>query len=109
MRILNYLDDWLILAQSRDTLHSHIDSLLLHLESIGLCVNMQKSILTPSQSTTYPGMCFDSVEMRAAILSSLHNFRLDSSVHLNKGISEAAGTHGVYFSGMSSGLTTHTL
>ncbi len=28
MRILNYLDDWLILAQSRHTLISHIDSLL---------------------------------------------------------------------------------
>ncbi len=45
MRILNYLDYWLILAQSRD-------SLLLHLESLGLCVNMQKSILAPSQSIT---------------------------------------------------------
>ncbi len=45
MHILNYLDYWLILAQSRD-------SLLLHLESLGLCVNMQKSILAPSQSIT---------------------------------------------------------
>ncbi len=45
MRILNYLDDWLILAQSRDTLLSHIDSLLIHLESLGLCVNRRKSIL----------------------------------------------------------------
>ncbi len=51
VRILNYLDDWLILAQSRDTLISHIDSLLIHLESLELCVNMQKSVLTPSQSS----------------------------------------------------------
>ncbi len=42
-RILNYLDDWLILAQSLDTLFSHIDSLLIHLESLGLCVNMQRA------------------------------------------------------------------
>ncbi len=53
MRILNYLDDWLILAKSRDTLLSHIDSLLIHLESLGLCVNRRKSILAPSQSITY--------------------------------------------------------
>ncbi len=53
MRILNYLDDWLILAQSRGTLLSHIDSLLIHLESLGLCVNRRKSILVPSQSITY--------------------------------------------------------
>ncbi len=90
MRILNYLGDWLILAQSRDTLLSHIDTLLHHLESLGLCVNMQKSFLVPSQSITYLGVCFDSVEMRArlsqerlaAMLSSLCHFRLGSSVHV---------------------------
>ncbi len=65
--ILNYLDDWLILAQSLDTLISHIDSLLIHLESLRLCVNMQKSILAPSQSITYLGVCLDSVGMRARL------------------------------------------
>ncbi len=92
MRILNYLDDWLILAQSRDTLLSHIDSLLIHLESLGLCVNRRKSILAPSQSITYLGVCMDSLEMRArlsreraaAILSYLRHFREGSSVHLKK-------------------------
>lgn len=45
MRILNYLDDWLVLAQSRDTLVSHMNALLHHLESLGLCgFYMQKSI-----------------------------------------------------------------
>ncbi len=90
MRILNCLDDWLILAQSQDTFISHIDSLLIHLESLGLCVNMQKSILAPSQSKTHLGVCLDSVEMRArlsreraaAILSSLRHFRQSSSVQL---------------------------
>ncbi len=92
IRILNYLDDWLILAQSRDTLLSHINSLLIHLESLGLCVNRRKSILAPSQSITYLGVCVDSLEMRArlsreraaAILSYLRHFREGSSVHLKK-------------------------
>ncbi len=47
-RILNYLDDWLILAQSLNTLISHIDSLLIHLESLRLCVNMQRAFSPPS-------------------------------------------------------------
>ncbi len=50
IRVLNYLDDWLILAQSRDTPASHIDKLLRHLEFLRLCMNMRKSILAPSQS-----------------------------------------------------------
>ncbi len=107
IRILNYMDDWLILAQSWDTLLSHIDWLLIHLESLGLCVNRRKSILAPSQSITYLGVCMDSLEMRArlsreraaAILSYLRHFREE--------ISEAAGTHGVSVSSMSSGLITH--
>ncbi len=92
VRILNYLDYWLILAQSRDTLISHIDSLLIHLESLGLCVNRQKSVLTPSQSITYLGVCLDSMERRAhlsreravAILSALCHYRQGSSVQLKK-------------------------
>ncbi len=44
---LNYLDDWLILAQSLDTLISHIDLLLIHLEPLGLCVNMQRAFSPP--------------------------------------------------------------
>ncbi len=80
------------LAQSRDMLISHIDSLLIHFESLGLCVNMQKSILAPSQSITYLGVCLDSGEMRArlsrervaAILTSLRHFRQGSSVHLKE-------------------------
>ncbi len=51
---------------------------------------MQKSILVPSQSITYLGVCLDSVEMRArlsgecavSILSSLRHCRQGSSVQL---------------------------
>ncbi len=42
----------------------------------------------------------------AAILSYLRHFREGSTVHLKK-ISETAGTHGVSFGSMSSGLVTH--
>ncbi len=50
MRILNYLHDWLVLAQSKSVLLSHKLRLLTHLQSLGLTVNMQKSMLVPSQN-----------------------------------------------------------
>ncbi len=36
VRILNYLDDWLILAQSREQLGDHRDLVLRHLSQLGL-------------------------------------------------------------------------
>ncbi len=66
MRVLNYLDDWLIFAQSRDTPASHIGKLLHHLEFLRLCVNMHKSILAPSQSNVSGSVLrLKAVEIRA--------------------------------------------
>ncbi|KAI2661137.1 Transposon Ty3-G Gag-Pol polyprotein [Labeo rohita] len=44
IRILNYLDDWLVLAQSEEELLSHRTLLLSHLECLGLKVNLPKTI-----------------------------------------------------------------
>ncbi len=60
--ILNYLDDWLVLAHSEDVLTSH----KLHYftwKSRRLCVNKQKSVLRPSQSIMYLGVQLDSISM----------------------------------------------
>ncbi len=46
VRILNYLDDWLILAQSQDQLCEHRDMVLSHLSQLGLQVNWEKSKLS---------------------------------------------------------------
>ncbi len=42
IRILNYLDDWLILAQSEVELLSHRTLILSHLERLGLRVNLRQ-------------------------------------------------------------------
>ena len=56
IRILRYLDDWLILTESRTTC-IHARDRLLHLcEELGLQVNHKKSSLFPSQDMTYLGM-----------------------------------------------------
>ena len=67
MRILNYLDDWLIIAHSTEELVSHREALLGHLESLGLSVNWDKSSLTPSQSITFLGIDLDSAAMTARL------------------------------------------
>lgn len=47
IRILNYLDYWLILAHSVDLLCEHRDLVLRHLSHVGLQVNWEKIKLSP--------------------------------------------------------------
>ncbi len=68
VRVLNYLNDWLILAQSEAKLIAHRSHLLLsHIECLGLRVNFAKSSLSPSQRTSFLGAVFDSVHIRAVV------------------------------------------
>ncbi len=60
IRILKYLDDWLILAQSQTVLTSHKTLLLSHLDCLGLRVNFAESILSPSQRVSFLGTVIDS-------------------------------------------------
>ncbi len=48
IRVLNYLDDWLILAHSRELVSRHRDIVLRHIHSLGLRMNAKKSVLLPS-------------------------------------------------------------
>ena len=56
IRILRYLDDWLILAESTTSCIQARDRLLHLCEELGLQVNHGKSSLVPSQDMTYLGM-----------------------------------------------------
>ncbi len=53
IRILNYFDDWLILAQSWEQLSEHRDLVLSHLSLLGLQVNWEKSKLAPAQKISF--------------------------------------------------------
>ncbi|KAG1935258.1 gag-pol fusion protein [Pimephales promelas] len=61
VRILNYLDDWLILAHSREQVCEHRDLVLRHLACLGFRVNREKSKLCPVQRISFLGMEIDSV------------------------------------------------
>ncbi|KAI2649876.1 Transposon Ty3-G Gag-Pol polyprotein [Labeo rohita] len=67
IRVLNYIDDWLILAQSREIALQHRDIVLAHVVSLGLRLNTSKSVLSPAQRTTYLGIVWDSITMRARL------------------------------------------
>ncbi len=74
VRILNYLDDWLILAQSHKQSCAHRDLVLKHLSLLGLRVNWEKSKLVPTQRVSFLGMELDSVNQTARIFNSLFIF-----------------------------------
>lgn len=60
VRILNYLDDWLVLAQSEAELNAHRSILLSHLQFLGLRINPAKSSLSPSWRIAILGAVLES-------------------------------------------------
>ncbi len=68
IRILNYLNDWLILAQSQAVLTSQT-LLLSHLGCLGLRVNFAKSI--PSQWVSFLGFS-STIKVYAAAIAAFH-------------------------------------
>ncbi|KAI2647573.1 Protein P [Labeo rohita] len=67
IRVLNYLDNWLILAHSMELVSHHRDVLLHHIQSLGLRLNTKKSVLTPSQQTVFLEVHLDSIQMQACL------------------------------------------
>ena len=65
IRMLRYLDYWLILVESRTACLQARDRLLQVCEELGLQVNFKKSSLIPSQDMTYLGMQIQSVRFIA--------------------------------------------
>ena len=61
IRLLRYLDDWLVLASSETVARQHVRELLSLCHSLGIVINDEKSDLVPSQSATYLGMTIDTV------------------------------------------------
>ena len=65
VRLLRYLDDWLVLASTEARARQHVRDLLSLCNSLGVVLNREKSDLSPSQSVEYLGMTIDTVAARA--------------------------------------------
>ena len=61
IRLLRYLDDWLILASSEDEIRQHVRMLLELCHDLGIVVNLEKSDLEPKRRSKYLGMIIDTV------------------------------------------------
>ena len=60
VRLLRYLDDWLILASTEQECLWAKDQVLQLCQQLGIVINPEKSSLVPSQRSTYLGMILDS-------------------------------------------------
>ncbi len=64
---MNYIDNWLILAQSYQLAVRHRDVIPAHMKILGLRLNAKKSVLSLLQRTAFLGMIWDSTSMQARL------------------------------------------
>ncbi len=84
IHILNYINDWLILAQWKQMAVRHRDVILAHMNELGLRLNGKKNVLSPLQRTTYLGVVWDSTTM----LAHLSPARIESILTAMKRVRE---------------------
>ncbi|KAI2655705.1 ORF V: Enzymatic polyprotein [Labeo rohita] len=92
IRILNYLDDWLILAHSWDLVCAHRDMVLNHLARLGLRVNWEKSKLSPGTEDLFSRcraglgqyVCASLPERAQSVLRCVATLRCGSAVPLKQ-------------------------
>ena len=61
VRLMAYLDDWLLLNKDPQHLRAQLDTLIKQLEELGWIISYPKSNLSPSQQFSYIGVQFDTL------------------------------------------------
>ena len=67
MRLIVYIDDILILAESRPLARDHVIGLIYLLENLGFVINKPKNILEPTQSLEFLGFSVNSVHQELSL------------------------------------------
>ena len=62
IRLVIYLDDILILSESKEGLLADIDTVIDLLQSLGFLINGEKSIIVPTQKIECLGLIVDSTD-----------------------------------------------
>ena len=64
VRLVIYIDDILIMAQSETMLRDHVKGIIYLLENLGFVINLPKSLLEPRQSIDFLGFLVNSLSMK---------------------------------------------
>ncbi|XDV39230.1 hypothetical protein PO909_008494 [Leuciscus waleckii] len=114
MRVLNYLDDWLVLAQTRSELIEHRTMLLEHLENLGLKVNWAKKFTVSQSGNIFSGhrtglAVYDSSAIATAHTGhSAHDGNLPLRCYSPaQKVSKDAGSHGLSIISTPAGSASH--
>ena len=67
MRIIFYIDDTLLMAESKEKLQDQSAGLIYLLECLGLTLNQEKTVLHPSQSIVFLGFTIDTTKMELSL------------------------------------------
>ena len=67
IRLIIYLDDILLMAQSLLEMNMARDTLMFLFQHLGMVINLKKSVLTPTQIMEFLGLVVDSVAMTLAL------------------------------------------
>ena len=87
VRIRAFIDDWLILAESKEVCLRHLSLALDQARRLGFNLNLTKSDFTPRQQFVFLGMSFDTCRMSVApsperidkLLSTIHGLQASPS------------------------------
>ena len=74
MCLVAYIDDTLILAESKETALDHVKGMVYLLECLGFVINKDKLLLLLSQTMEFLGLMIDSVNMELLLL--LHKIKM---------------------------------
>ncbi len=114
IRILNYLDDWLILAQSEVELLSHRTLILSHLERLGLRVNFAKKRTVSQPTSIVPGYSSGLSSHESGDSARMRSGHSETRGHLQErhrsptqSVSENAGPHGRSIASVTAGPAPH--
>ena len=68
IHIISYLDDFLIIGRTKEEVIQARDSTLIFLMQLGFTINLEKSVLNPTQEIEFLGMMINSLSMGVWLL-----------------------------------------
>ena len=85
VQLIAYIDDILVLAESKEQARNHAEALVYLLQCLGFKVNQKKSILDPTQVIEFLGFTVDTVQMELKLpVDKIKNIRAESQAMMRE-------------------------